>query len=57
MKIKLIFDAQFVGRDEVTVEVPDNITDVEIKKLFPQYLQLNYDENCSWEKLTNKGEN
>ena len=48
MKIKLIFDAQFVGREEVTVEVPDNISDEEIKELFPKYLWVEYDENCSW---------
>lgn len=48
MKIKLIFDAQFVGREEVTVEVPDTISDEDIKKLFPEYIGIEYDENCSW---------
>ena len=48
MKIKLIFDAQFVGREEVIVDVPDNISDEEIKELFPKYIGIEYDENCSW---------
>lgn len=48
MKITLIFNAQFVGRDEVTVEVEDNLTEEEIKKLFPKYLWMDYDENCYW---------
>ena len=49
MKIKLIFDAQFVGREETVVDVPDNIPDEEIKKLFYSYLGVQFDENCHWE--------
>lgn len=48
MKIKLIFDAQFVGREEVTVDVPDNISDEDIKELFPKHLGIEYDQNCFW---------
>ena len=48
MKIKLIFNAQFVGRDEIIVDVPDDITDKEIKELFSKYLWMDYDENCYW---------
>ena len=51
MKLKLIFNAQFVGRNEVTVDVHDDITDEEIKKLFSKYLGIEYDENCYWERL------
>ncbi len=51
IKIKLIFNAQFVGRDEAIVDVPDDITDEEIKELFPKYLWMDYDENCMWVKL------
>lgn len=51
MKIKLIFDAQFVGREEVIVDVPENISDEEIKELFPRYIGIEYDENCSWEMI------
>jgi hypothetical protein len=50
MKIKLIFDAQFVGRDEVFLDVPDDITDEEIKALFPKHLGMDFDENCYWVK-------
>ena len=45
-KITLIFDAQFVGREETTIEVKDNITEEEIKQLFPTYLGVEYDESC-----------
>lgn len=48
MKIKLIFNAQFVGHEEVTVDVPDDISDEEIKELFPKYLWMEYNENCYW---------
>jgi hypothetical protein len=51
MRLKLIIDAQFVGRNEVTVDVHDDITDEEIKKLFQKYLGIEYDENCYWEKF------
>lgn len=50
MKIKLIFDAQFVGRDEVFLDVPDDITDEEIRALFPKHLGMDFDENCYWVK-------
>lgn len=50
MKIKLIFDAQFVGRDEVVLDVPDDITDEEIKALFSKHLGMDFDENCYWVK-------
>ena len=50
MKLKLIFNAQFVGYDEATLEVSENITDEEIKELFPKVLWMNYDENCYWIK-------
>lgn len=46
MKIKLIFDAQLVGHEEVIVDVPDNISDEEIQELFSKYIGI--DENCSW---------
>ena len=46
MKIKLIFNAQFVGRDEVVLDVPDDITDEEIKALFPKHLWMDLDKNC-----------
>ena len=51
MKIKLIFNAQFVGHEEVTIDVPDDISDEEIKELFPKYMWMDYDENCYWVKL------
>ena len=50
MKIKLIFDAQFVGQDEVVLDVPDDITDEEIKALFLKHLGIDFDDNCYWVK-------
>lgn len=49
MKIRLIFDAPFCGREETVVDVPDNIPDDEINKLFYSHLGVQFDENCHWE--------
>ena len=51
IKIKLIFDAQFIGKVEHTVEVPDDISDNQIKSLFFKELGIQFDDNCYWEKL------
>ena len=50
MKVKLVFDAQFCGRMESVVDVPDDATEEDIQKLFPSELGLEYDENCHIEK-------
>lgn len=49
MKIKLIFDSQFVGRLGKTVEIQSNISEEDIKSLFLIYLEVPYDENCTYE--------
>lgn len=46
MRVKLVFDAQFCGRMESAVYVPDDATEEDIQKLFPSELGLEYDENC-----------
>lgn len=52
MKIKLIFEAQFVGKLEKTVEVQSNISEEDIKSLFMIYLEVPYDDNCIYEILS-----
>ena len=52
-RLKLVFNAQFVGHDEAIVEVKDDITDDEIKALFPLVMRMEYDDNCYWEEVTN----
>ena len=51
MKVRLVFDAQFCGRMESVIDVPDDATEEDIKKLFPSELGLEYDENCHIERL------
>lgn len=51
-KLRLVFNAQFVGHDEAIVEVKDDITDDEIKALFPIVMWMEYDDNCYWEEVT-----
>lgn len=51
MKVKLVFDAQFCGRMESIVKVPDDATEEDIKELFPSELGLEYDKNCTIEIL------
>lgn len=53
--VKLLFNAQFVGKIEETVEVADNANDDYIKSLFPKYIGCEFDDNCSYE-LLNKGD-
>lgn len=48
MKVTLVFDAQFCGRMEATVELPEEVSDEEIKALFPERLGIDFDENCYW---------
>ena len=55
MRIKLVFDAQFCGRMESIVNIPDDTTEEHIKNLFPAELGIEYDENCSIELLDQKG--
>lgn len=49
MQIKLIFDMKFCGKKEEIVNVPINITEREIKKLFPRYIGVEYNDACSYE--------
>ncbi len=50
MKVIFGFDAQFCGHFENIVELPDNITDIEIKAMFPEVMGLEYDDNCYFVK-------
>ena len=51
MRLRLIFDAQFCGREEKIVDVDESITEDEIKLLFQKYFGISYDDNCYWEKV------
>ena len=48
MKVKLVFDAQFCGRIEETVDIPDDASEEEIKALFPKVLGMEFDDSCFW---------
>jgi hypothetical protein len=48
MKIKLIFNAQFVGKIEKIVFV-DSFNENDLEKLFFKYIGVFYDENCAYE--------
>ena len=54
MKVLLVFNAQFAGKAETTVHVPDNASDEYIKSLFEEELGSKYDENCYYEILSDK---
>jgi hypothetical protein len=56
MKIKLCFNAQFVGSFNEIVEVLDEATDEYIKSLFPEKMGLPFDDNCWWEEIMKKSE-
>lgn len=49
MKVRLIFDAQFCGCIEETVDVPDDASEEEIKALFPKTIGIEFDDSCDWE--------
>ncbi len=52
MLVRLIFDAQFCGHEEITVRMPINKDSDYIKAvLFPQVMGLAFDENCGYEIL------
>lgn len=51
MKVKLIFDSQFVGYSEVTVDVPDDSTNEYIESLFEEEIGVKFDSNCDYIKL------
>lgn len=55
MKVKLIFDAQFVGRLEEIVDVPDELVRDDVRSLFPAKLGVVYDDNCSFEIVSEEG--
>lgn len=46
MVVKYGFAAQFIGSSEVTVELPDGLTDNEIKGLCERCLGVPWDDNC-----------
>lgn len=46
MKVKFCFDAQFVGHDEVVLDLPDNTRLSDIVSMFPGVLGLKFDDNC-----------
>lgn len=47
--LKLVFDAQFCGHDEITIIVPDYVSDKTAEALFEPLLGMEYDENCRYE--------
>ena len=56
MKVTFVFDAQFCGRAEQVKYLPNETTDEQIKAMFKDVLGMDYDSNCSFEKVpeTNK---
>ena len=51
MKVKLYFTTQFTGSIEKEIKVPDNSTDEYIESLFPKCIGIEYDDNCSYERM------
>jgi hypothetical protein len=51
MKIKLVFDAQFVGRVEYIIKTTNKLTDKQIKGLSFKEFGIQYDDNCYYEIL------
>lgn len=46
IKVKIVWDAQFCGRLEETIDVPDETTVDDIAEMFPKYLGVEFDKNC-----------
>lgn len=46
--VRLIWDAQFVGRDEITVKIPCYKDDAYIQSLFLELFGVPYDYNCKY---------
>ena len=55
MKIKLKFNAQFVGSFSKIVTIEDGVimNEDDIKLLFKPIMGVDYDDNCSYEILEN----
>jgi len=49
MKVKLIFDAHFVGYMEQIIELQSTASDEDIKAMFKVEFGIPYDDNCSYE--------
>lgn len=49
MKYRLWFDAQFCGREETIVDIPDGASDKYIKQMFEKEMGFPFDENCGYE--------
>jgi len=49
MKVKFIFDAQFCGYDEEIKELQSNLSDEDIKSMFPLVLGIPFNNDCSYE--------
>lgn len=48
IKAKFMFNAQFCGNYETQIEdVPDEITIKELKDLFKENMELDFDDNCT----------
>jgi len=49
MKVKLIFDAHFIGCVEQIIELQSTASDEDIQAMFQVKFGLPYDDNCSYE--------
>ncbi|MDF2950460.1 MAG: hypothetical protein K0S18_43 [Anaerocolumna sp.] len=54
MKVKFIFDAQFYSYMEEIVDLQDNLSESDIKAMFPIVLGIEYNDNCSFEAINGK---
>lgn len=54
MKVRYTFAAQFCGCESLVTEVPDGLSDAEIKAYgeHEECLNMPWDENCYYEILT-----
>lgn len=51
MKVCFVFDAQFCGYFEKTVELPDGSSTEEIEAAFEEHMGISMDNNCYYQIL------
>lgn len=51
MRVLFGFNAQFCGKTEQVVELPDNTKEDTIKETFPDIIGITYDDNCYFDIL------
>jgi hypothetical protein len=57
MQVKLIINSQFIGKEVKTVVLQSNVSDDDIKALFPIYFGIKYSPlMCSFEREDKKND-